>query len=493
MGKVTGFLEIRRELTRRRSPEERLGDYRQVYADAPEELIQKQGARCMDCGIPFCHTGCPLGNVIPDWNDLTYRARWREAVDVLHATNNFPEFTGWVCPALCESACVLGINDDPVTIKQIELAVIDHAFREGWVQPMVPKTRTGKKVAVVGSGPSGLACAQQLCRVGHQVTVFERADRIGGLLVYGIPDFKLEKHVVERRIRQMAEEGVTFVTNANVGFNVTTVELRDSFDAIVLCGGSTKPRDLPVPGRDLDGVHYAMEFLPQQNRRVGGGGATSGKEILATGKRVVVIGGGDTGSDCVGTSLRQGCASLHQFELMPRPPEDRTASMPWPQYPMIFRTSTSHEEGEASGKLTRGWCVSTKAFSGSEGRLEKLHGAHVEWVVGPEGRMTMREVQGSDFEMEADLVLLAMGFVGPEVDGPISQLGLELDARGNVKCDEEYMSSVEGVFAAGDMRRGQSLVVWAISEGRQAARCVDKYLMGATALPAVGGKMPASL
>jgi len=482
MGKATGFLEINRELAQRRDPLERLEDYNQVYFEAPEDLVQKQGARCMDCGIPFCHTGCPVGNIIPDWNDLTYRGRWKEAIDTLHATNNFPEFTGWVCPAPCEASCVLGINDDPVTIKQIELAIVEHAWREGWIKPLPPKQRTGKKVAVIGSGPSGLACAQQLNRAGHLVTVFERADRIGGLLTYGIPDFKLEKWIVQRRIDQMREEGVEFRTNANVGKNVPISELRENYDAIILCGGATKPRDLPVPGRELDGVHYAMEFLPQQNRRVAGDAELPSREISAKGKKVIVIGGGDTGSDCVGTSLRQGAVSVHQFELMPKPPSQRTDSMPWPMWPMILRSSSSHEEGESAGRLYRDWSVSTKCFEG-DGKLERLRGVRLEWDTPAGGRPQMNEVAGSEFTLDADLVLLAMGFLGPEPDGMIADLGLKLDGRGNVECGQDYMSNVEGVFAAGDMRRGQSLVVWAISEGRQAARACDLWLMGTTELP----------
>ena len=484
MGRVTGFLEIRRQMTALRPPEERLKDYRQVYTTPPEDLVRKQGARCMDCGVPFCHTGCPLGNVIPDWNDLVYRDRWREASDALHATNNFPEFTGWVCPAPCEASCVLGINDDPVTIKQIELAVVDRAFAEGWIVPMPPKVRTGKRVAVVGSGPAGLACAQQLNRAGHLVTVFERADRIGGLLAYGIPDFKLEKHIVERRVALLAAEGITFRTNANVGVDVPVEELRSCHDAVVLCGGSTRPRDLPVPGRELDGIHFAMDFLPQQNRRVAGDTAIPGRELTARDKHVIVIGGGDTGSDCVGTSLRQGAKSVRQFELLPQPPPSRTEEMPWPTWPMILRTSSSHEEGEAVGRLGREWSVSTRSFTGRDGRVERLNGVRLEWTR-PEGggRPQMREIPGSEFELEADLVLLAMGFVGPETDGMIGQLGVELDERGNVKCDAGHMTKQPGVFAAGDMRRGQSLVVWAIREGRQAARGVDVFLMGDTQLP----------
>lgn len=484
MGKATGFLEIDREMVDRRDPIERLGDYKQVYHQAPDELVQKQGARCMDCGIPFCHTGCPVGNVIPDWNDLTYRGHWREAIETLHATNNFPEFTGWVCPAPCEASCVLGINNDPVTIKQIELSIVEHAWKEGWIKPNPPSRRTGKKVAVIGSGPSGLAAAQQLNRAGHLVTVFERADRIGGLLVYGIPDFKLEKWIVERRLQQMRDEGIEFRTNANVGGNVSVQELREHYDAIVLCGGSTKPRDLPIPGRELDGVHYAMEFLPQQNRFVAGDKTLPTREISATGKHVIVIGGGDTGSDCVGTSLRQGALSVHQFELMPKPPSQRTDSMPWPMWPMILRSSSSHEEGEAAGRLNRDWSIGTKNFEGN-GKLEKLNAVRLAWEFPAGGRPQMTEVPGSEFDLKADLVLLAMGFLGPETDGMISQLGLKLDARGNVECGADYMSSVEGVFSAGDMRRGQSLVVWAISEGRQAARSVDLWLMGSTELPAL--------
>ncbi|MCX7017629.1 MAG: glutamate synthase subunit beta [Candidatus Sumerlaeota bacterium] len=485
MGKVTGFLEIRRQIVEGRPAEERVRDYKQVCAEAPVELVREQGARCMDCGIPFCHTGCPLGNIIPDWNDFAYRNLWHEAIDRLHATNNFPEFTGWVCPAPCESACVLGINDDPVTIKQIELAIIDRAFKAGWVKPIIPKARTGKKVAIIGSGPSGLACAQQLNRAGHAVTVFERADRIGGLLVYGIPDFKMEKWIVERRVNLMMEEGVIFRTNANAGVNVSLTELRREFDAIVLCCGATRPRDLAVPGRDLDGIVFAMDFLPQQNRRIAGGKFIADKEILATDKHVIVIGGGDTGSDCVGVSLRQGCASIRQFELFPMPPETRTPEMPWPTYPMILRSSSSHEEGFATNRLTREWSINTKAFTGGNGRVNKLHGVRLEWEAPPggSGRTQMRDIPGSEFTIDADLVILAMGFLGPETAGAIEHFNLQLDARGNVKCGHDYMSSQPGIFAAGDMRRGQSLVVWAIMEGRQAAKDVDRRLMGETHLP----------
>jgi len=478
MGKVTGFLEIKREMAPRRPVEERLNDWSQVYQDPDDKLVQSQGARCMDCGIPFCHTGCPLGNIIPDWNDLVYRDRWQEAIAVLHKTNNFPEFTGWVCPAPCEAACVLGINDNPVTIKQIELSVITHAFHEGWIKPQPPKVRTGKKIAVIGSGPAGLACAAQLNKVGHTVTVFERADRIGGLLTYGIPDFKMEKWLVKRRLDLMAAEGITFKTNANVGVNVSVDELRANFDGVVLAGGATLARDLPVLGRELDGIHFAMDYLPQQNRRVAGDTITE-KEITAKGKHVVVLGGGDTGSDCHGTALRQGALSVSSWELLPKPPAERTESMPWPYWPMILRTSSSHEEGGM-----RDWSVNTKRFSGRDGKVETLHAVRLEFgAPDATGRRPMSEVPGSEFEVKADLVLLALGFLGPQKSGMIEQLGLKLDPRGNVLADQNYMTSIPGIFSAGDMRRGQSLVVWAITEGRQAARGMDKYLMGSSDLP----------
>jgi len=478
MGKVTGFLEIKRELAARRPVEERLNDWSQVYQDADDKLVQSQGARCMDCGIPFCHTGCPLGNIIPDWNDLVYRDRWQEAIAVLHKTNNFPEFTGWVCPAPCEAACVLGINDNPVTIKQIELSVISHAFREGWIKPEPPKVRTGKMIAVIGSGPAGLACAAQLNKVGHTVTVFERADRIGGLLTYGIPDFKMEKWLVKRRLDLMVAEGITFKTNANVGVNVSVDELRANFDAVVLAGGATQARDLPVPGRELDGIHFAMDYLPQQNRRVAGDTITE-MEITAKGKHVVILGGGDTGSDCHGTALRQGAISVSSWELLPKPPAERNDSMPWPYWPMILRTSSSHEEGGM-----RDWSVNTKRFSGRDGKVETLHAVRLEFgAPDATGRRPMSEVPGSEFEVKADLVLLALGFLGPQKSGMIEQLGLKLDPRGNVLADQNYMTSIPGIFSAGDMRRGQSLVVWAITEGRQAAHGVDKYLMGSSDLP----------
>ena len=477
MGKITGFMEIKRETPDRRSVAERLKDWREFDLKLPEERLKAQGARCMDCGIPFCHKGCPLGNIIPDWNDLIYRGRWRDAIDRLHSTNNFPEFTGRVCPAPCEEACVLNINNDPVTIKLIEKNIIDHAWVEGWVAPQPPAQSTGKRVAVVGSGPAGLACAQQLARAGHAVTLYERSDRVGGLLMYGIPDFKLEKHYVERRVEQMKAEGVQVVTNCHVGLDIHADEMRTKFDAICLTMGATKPRDLPIPGRELHGIHFAMEFLPQQNKRNFGDSIDPAVAISAAGKKVVILGGGDTGSDCLGTSNRQGAASVHQFELLPVPPESRTAEMPWPDWPMILRTSSSHEEG-----VIRDWSINTKRFLGANGTVQKLHGVRLNWK--PDGaRMAMEEIAGSDFELECDLVLLALGFLGPEPEGIISELGLKLDARSNI-ATTNYHASVPGVFAAGDARRGQSLVVWAIWEGRECARACDAYLMGETFLPA---------
>ncbi|GBD26068.1 Glutamate synthase [NADPH] small chain [bacterium HR30] len=480
MGKITGFLEYPRELPPRRPVKERLRDWRELEGKHPEERLQIQAARCMDCGIPFCHKGCPLGNIIPDWNDLVYRGRWREAIDRLHSTNNFPDFTGRVCPAPCEEACVLNINDDPVTIKQVEKQIIDHAYKEGWVVPLVPTRRTGKRVAVVGSGPAGLACAQQLARAGHEVTVFERADRIGGLLRYGIPDFKLEKHYIDRRIAQMEAEGVTFRTGVDVGVDVSYQDLRRQFDAVVLAGGATQARDLPIPGRELKGIHLAMEFLPQANRRVAGDRVPN--QITAKGKRVVILGGGDTGSDCLGTSNRQGAIAVYQFELLPQPPESRTEEVaPWPYWPMILRTSSSHEEG-----VIRDWSIQTKRFSGDDqGNVKRLHAVRLDWVK-ENGRMVMREVPGSEFTLEVDLVLLALGFVGPE-KYLLEQVGVALTERGTVAVDENYMTSVPGVFSCGDMRRGQSLVVWAIWEGRECARGVDAYLMGRTDLKATPG------
>jgi glutamate synthase (NADPH) small chain len=478
MGKITGFLEFEREMPPRRPVAERLRDWRELEGKLPEAALQAQGARCMDCGIPFCHKGCPLGNIIPDWNDLVYRGRWKEAIDRLHSTNNFPEFTGRICPAPCEEACVLKINSDAVTIKQIEKQIIDHAFAEGWIAPVPPSHRTGKRVAVVGSGPAGLAAAAQLNRAGHTVEVLERADRIGGLLMYGIPDFKLEKWIVERRLQQMRDEGVVFRVNANVGVNVAVDDLRRDYDAIVLAGGATAARDLPIPGRELRGIHYAMDFLPQQNRKVAGDDVPG--QLLATGKNVVILGGGDTGSDCLGTSNRQGAKQVYQFELLPKPPDTRTADIaPWPYWPMVLRSSSSHEEG-----VQRDWSISTKSFSGdAAGNVRKLHGIRLAWTSGDNGRPQMTEVPGSEFEIDCELVLLAMGFLGPERPGMIEQLGVRLDERGNVSVGADYQSSVPGVFACGDMRRGQSLVVWAIWEGREAARGVDAFLMGHTYLP----------
>jgi len=466
MGKDTGFIEYARETPKRRATTERINDWFEIYLDFPEDKLRTQGARCMDCGVPFCHTGCPVTNIIPDWNDLVYRGRWREAIRVLHSTNNFPEFTGRICPAPCEAACVLGINEPPVTIKQIEKSIVDHAFSQGWIKPEPPEVRTGKRVAVVGSGPAGLAAAQQLARAGHWVTVFEKADRIGGLLRYGIPNFKMEKHLIDRRIEQMSAEGVEFRPNSHVGGNVPMEDLRRDFNAILLAGGAEWPRDLSVPGRELKGIHYAMEYLPQQNKICEGDAVA--EQILAAGKHVVIIGGGDTGADCLGTAHRQKPASVHQFELLPMPPQERAPQTPWPLWPMQMRVEGAHEEGGV-----REWGVATTRFTGDEnGRVKQLHAVRV----GPPPKF--EPIPGTEFTMDADLVLLAMGFLGPVRNGMIEQLGLKLDQRGNVATDENYMSSVPGVFAAGDMRRGQSLVVWAISEGRKAAHAMDEYLTG---------------
>ncbi len=466
MGKTTGFMEHERELPTRRAVTERVNDWFEIYRDFPEAKVREQGARCMDCGVPFCHTGCPVNNIIPDWNDLVYRSRWKDAVRRLHATNNFPEFTGRICPAPCEAACVLGINQPPVTIKQIEKSIVERGFEEGWIRPEPPRYRTGKKVAVVGSGPAGLAAAQQLCRAGHAVTVYEKADRIGGLLRYGIPHFKLEKHIVDRRLAQMEAEGVRFVTNAHVG-NTTPVEnLQSNFDAIVLAGGSEQPRDLKVPGRELKGIHFAMEYLPQQNRRCEGDVLDSASDILASGKRVVIIGGGDTGADCLGTCHRQKPLSVHQFEIMPMPPDERSPQTPWPLWPMQLRVEGAHEEGGI-----RDWSIATTAFTGdAAGNVKQLHAIRV----GPPPKF--EPIHGTEFTLDVDLVLIAMGFLGPVRGGMIEQLGVVVDPRGNIATDDNFMTSVAGVFAAGDMRRGQSLVVWAISEGRKAAAAVDCYL-----------------
>jgi glutamate synthase (NADPH/NADH) small chain len=473
-----GFLKhTHRETPQRRPVPLRLRDWKEVYEDFSHDVLQDQAARCMDCGIPFCHNGCPLGNLIPEWNDLVFKDRWRDAIERLHATNNFPEFTGRLCPAPCEASCVLGINQDPVTIKQVEVEIIDNAFDEGWVVPMPPDKLTGKKVAVVGSGPAGLAAAQQLTRAGHTVTVFERADRIGGLLRYGIPEFKMEKRHIDRRLEQMAAEGTEFRTGVDVGVDITAEQLRAEFDAVVLSGGATAWRDLPVPGRDLEGIYQAMEYLPWANRVQNGDpvvGDDGEPPITAKGKKVVIIGGGDTGADCLGTAHRQGAASVHQFEIMPRPPEERADSTPWPTYPLMYRVASAHEEGGE-----RVFSVNTEQFVGTDGRVQCLKVHEVEMKAGK-----FERVEGSDFDLDADLVLLAMGFVGPEREGLLSGLGVELTDRGNVARDADFSTSVKGVFVAGDMGRGQSLIVWAIAEGRAAAAGVDKYLMGQSALPA---------
>ncbi|MCZ0729351.1 glutamate synthase subunit beta [Mycolicibacterium iranicum] len=478
MADPRGFLKnTHRETPQRRPVDLRLKDWREVYEDFPHDTLKAQASRCMDCGIPFCHNGCPLGNLIPEWNDLVRTDRWREAIERLHATNNFPEFTGRLCPAPCEGSCVLGINQDPVTIKQVEVEIIDNAFAEGWVVPLPPTKLTGKSVAVVGSGPAGLAAAQQLTRAGHKVTVFERDDRIGGLLRYGIPEFKMEKRHIDRRLDQMRAEGTEFRTDVNVGVDITAAQLRSEFDAVVLAGGATARRDLPIPGRELDGIHQAMEFLPWANRVQLGDPVIDENgqpPITARDKKVIIIGGGDTGADCLGTSHRQGAVSVHQFEIMPRPPETRADSTPWPTYPLMFRVSSAHEEGGE-----RVYSVNTEQFVGENGRVTGLKAHEVVMKAGK-----FEKVDGSDFEMEADLVLLAMGFTGPEREGLLTDLGVEFNERGNVGRDSAFATSVPGVYVAGDMGRGQSLIVWAIAEGRAAAAAVDKYLMGHSALPA---------
>jgi glutamate synthase (NADPH/NADH) small chain len=477
MGKITGFMELERIQEVALPPAERVRTYREFTVTLKDDEASKQGARCMDCGIPFCMSGCPINNVIPDWNDLVYRQQWRTALDVLHSTNNFPEFTGRVCPAPCEESCTLNINRNPVGIKSIEHFIVDRGWQEGWVVPQPPLAKTGKRVAVIGSGPAGLACAQQLARAGHAVDVLEKADRIGGLLRYGIPDFKMEKHLIDRRMAQMEAEGVTFRPGIEAGNDVSAEDLLADFDAVVIAGGAEAPRDLPVPGRDLDGVHFAMNFLPQQNKVVAGDAVR--EQIVAKGKHVIVIGGGDTGSDCVGTSNRQGALSITQFELLPQPPEHEDKPLTWPYWPIKMRTSSSHEEGCA-----RDWAVGTKRFEGRNGKVEKLVAVRVDWQRGADGQMKMGEVPGSEFELKADLVLLAMGFLGPAAASLLAQLGVARDARTNVKANtDDYKTSVPNVFAAGDMRRGQSLVVWAIREGRQCARAVDEFLMGSSELP----------
>jgi glutamate synthase (NADPH/NADH) small chain len=479
MGKPTGFIEIARQKQATRQVNERLRDWREVYLPSEPQVLRDQASRCMDCGIPFCHEACPLGNVIPVWNDLVYRDRWASAADQLHATNNFPEFTGRLCPAPCEASCVLGINDAPVTIKATEVAIVDRAFAEGWMSPRPPARRTGRHVAVVGSGPAGLAAAEQLNRAGHTVTVFERADRIGGLLRYGIPPFKLEKRVLDRRLALMGAEGVVFRPRCNVGIDISADDLLSDFGAVVLAGGSTLPRDLPVPGRDLRGIHFAMEYLTAQNRRSEGDELAAGEYISAAGKHVIIIGGGDTGADCLGTALRQGAASVCQLEVMPRPPDSRAPDNPWPQWPQIFRISTAHEEGGE-----RLFSVSTERFIGDDaGRVRALRAVQVQRITA-NGRTVFKPVAGSEFELPADLVLLAMGFTGPERGGVLEQLEVRMTDRGTVWRDEAWMTSVRGVFAAGDMQRGQSLIVWAIADGRSCARGVDTFLMGDSDLPA---------
>ena len=478
MADPNGFLKYtRRETPRRRPVPLRLRDWNEVYEDFDHEALQQQASRCMDCGIPFCHNGCPLGNLIPEWNDLVHRDRWQEAIERLHATNNFPEFTGRLCPAPCEASCVLGINADPVTIKQVEVEIIDNAFDEGWVVPKRAHLLTGKTVAVVGSGPAGLAAAQQLTRAGHDVTVYERADRIGGLLRYGIPEFKMEKRHIDRRLEQMRDEGTRFEAGVNIGVDITGAQLREQFDAVVLAGGATDWRDLPIPGRDLGGIHQAMEYLPWANKATHGDpvlDADGQPPITAKGKRVVIIGGGDTGADCLGTAHRQGAASVHQFEIMARPPEERADSTPWPTYPLMYRVSSAHEEGGE-----RVFAVNTERFLGGDGLVTGVRAHEVAMSDG-----MFAKVEGTDFELEADLVLLAMGFVGPERPGLLTELEVDLTDRGSVARNADFETSVSGVFVAGDMGRGQSLIVWAIAEGRAAAAGVDRFLMGTTALPA---------
>jgi glutamate synthase (NADPH) small chain len=473
MGDPKGFIKLRREGPKRRPVEERVRDWKEFYQPFPEETLKAQGARCMDCGVPFCQSGngCPVQNMIPDWNDLVYQGRWHDALKMLHSTNNFPEFTGRLCPAPCESACVLGIIEDPVAIRVVEWNIIDRGFDEGWVTPVLAERPSGYTVAVVGSGPAGLAAAQQLAREGHTVTVFERSDRIGGLLRYGIPDFKMEKWVVDRRLEQMRAEGVEFRTGVDVGRDLPARELLHRYDAVCLAGGAMMARELPVPGRELSGIHLAMDYLTRQNKINAGDADDPAARITAEGKRVVIIGGGDTGSDCLGTAHRQGAKEIYQFELLPQPPPARAASTPWPLWPMMLRTSHAHEEG-----CKREWSVSTKGFTGEKGRVTRLQAIRVEMKADESGRTRFVEMPGTEFELNVDLVLLAMGFTGPVKEGLLTDLGVQFDARGGVAVDENHMTGVEGVFAAGDMKRGASLIVWAIREGRDAARGIDRFL-----------------
>jgi len=482
MGKPTGFLEVEREDRHYEKVAERVHTWREFLQPLPEKILKAQASRCMDCGIPFCHDGCPVNNIIPDWNNLVYRDQWKNALTVLHSTNNFPEFTGRICPAPCEAACTLNIDENPVTIKTIECAIVDRGWDEGWIVPLAPERKSGKKVAVVGSGPAGMACAQQLARAGHAVTLYEKNDRIGGLLRYGIPDFKMEKHLIDRRVEQMAAEGVEFRSSTEIGVTLSMKMLLADFDAVAMTGGAEWARDLEVPGRELAGIHYAMDFLPQQNKRNAGDDepkAAPGGTISASGKHVIVIGGGDTGSDCIGTSTRQGAASITQLEILPKPPEHENKAMTWPDWPLKLRTSSSQEEG-----CERDWAVLTKDARGANGHVEGLECVRVEWAQGQDGRWAMQEMPDTTFVLKADLVLLAMGFLGPRRAGMLAESGVELDPRGNVAATtRDYQTSVPRIFAAGDMRRGQSLVVWAIREGRQCARAIDVFLMGSTTLP----------
>lgn len=476
MGKLHGFKEFKRETANKRPVKDRIKDSKELFIKFPVEKLRQQGARCMECGVPFCNWSCPLGNLIPDWNDMVYKEKWGKAYNRLTLTNNFPEFTGRICPAPCEGSCTLGVNGDPVAIREIELNIIEKAFSQGWTKPLEPRVRTGKKVAIVGSGPAGLAAAAELNSVGHDVTVFERDDEIGGLLRYGIPDFKLDKNIVQRRVSFMKESGVSFKTNINVGVDYSVDTLLSEFDAVALTGGSTIPRDLSVEGRELKGVHFAMDYLKQQNRRVSGKTIET-SEINAKGKVVLVLGGGDTGSDCIGTAIRQGAKSVYQYEIMPKPPVDRDDTMPWPSYPRTLKTTTSHEEG-----CNRDWNITTRKFTGENGKVTTLHGSKVEWTRNENGMQQMSELPGSEFELKVDLVILAMGFLHPQHEGMLTDLALDFDNRGNVIVDDNYMTNLQGVFAAGDMKKGQSLVVWAIYEGRAVTKNIDKYLMGETSL-----------